>query len=125
MSISERERQALDSIENELARSAPRLASMLAMFSRLTSGEQMPAREPAGRAAGAPGSPAGTAGRAGPRRVWRRRIGGAALAWLWLAAVAALLALMVTLTHDTRVSPCTHSLTTACQQTTGVHPAGG
>ena len=45
MGISERERQALGSIEDRLAGSDPTLASMLAIFSRLTSGEEMPARE--------------------------------------------------------------------------------
>jgi hypothetical protein len=35
MSISERERQTLESIENGLVRSAPKLASMLAIFTRL------------------------------------------------------------------------------------------
>ena len=37
MSISERERQTLESIENGLVRSAPKLTSMLAIFTRLTS----------------------------------------------------------------------------------------
>ena len=43
--MSERERQALGSIEDGLAGSDPALASMLGIFSRLTSGEEMPARE--------------------------------------------------------------------------------
>ena len=45
MSVNERERQALGSIEHDLAGSDPALASMLGMFSRLTSGEEMPADE--------------------------------------------------------------------------------
>jgi hypothetical protein len=43
--MSERERQALGSIEDGLAGSDPALASMLRIFSRLTSCEAMPARE--------------------------------------------------------------------------------
>ena len=45
MGMSERGRQALGSIEDGLAGSDPALASMLGIFSRLTSGEEMPARE--------------------------------------------------------------------------------
>jgi hypothetical protein len=46
MSISEQEWQTLKSIEHGLARSAPKLVSMLAIFTRLTAGERMPARRP-------------------------------------------------------------------------------
>ena len=45
MSLSAREQQALDGIENRLADSDPKLARQLAAFTRLTSGEGMPARE--------------------------------------------------------------------------------
>lgn len=45
MSLSTREQQALDSIAYGLAGSDPKLASRLAIFTRLTSGEEMPARE--------------------------------------------------------------------------------
>src|SRR5260370_14012503 len=45
MSIGAWEKQALDSIADGLAGSAPDLASLLAIFSRLASGEAMPARE--------------------------------------------------------------------------------
>jgi hypothetical protein len=48
MSISEREQETLDSIGDGLVRSAPKLASMLAIFSRLTADEQMPVREQPG-----------------------------------------------------------------------------
>jgi hypothetical protein len=44
MSLSAREKQALDSIEGGLAGSAPELASLLATFSRLAAGEEMPER---------------------------------------------------------------------------------
>ena len=52
MSLSTQERQALRSIEEDLSGSDPKLVSLLATFTRLTAGEDMPAREktPAGRA---------------------------------------------------------------------------
>ena len=45
MSLTEPHRQALGSIEDDLAGSDPSLASMLTIFSRLAAGEEMPARE--------------------------------------------------------------------------------
>jgi hypothetical protein len=53
MSLSSHEQHALHSIEDRLCVAAPELASLLATFSRLTAGEDMPAREktPADRVA--------------------------------------------------------------------------
>ena len=45
MSMSAWERKALDSIKDGLASSDPTLIGRLAMFTRLASGEEMPARE--------------------------------------------------------------------------------
>jgi hypothetical protein len=45
MSLNEPERQALGWIEDGLAGSNPRLASMLNIFSGLAAGEQMPVHE--------------------------------------------------------------------------------
>ena len=45
MSLSASEQQVLDSIEATLTSSAPKLASLLAIFARLASGEEMPVRE--------------------------------------------------------------------------------
>jgi len=49
MSTSERERQTLESIENGLVRSAPKLASMLGIFTRLAAyaSEACPPPDPA------------------------------------------------------------------------------
>lgn len=44
MSLSARQQQALDSIEATLTSSDPKLASLLAIFARLASGEEMPVR---------------------------------------------------------------------------------
>jgi hypothetical protein len=46
MSLSPREQHALDSIRDRLAGSDPELAALLATFTRLASGEEMPARGP-------------------------------------------------------------------------------
>ncbi len=45
MSLSSWERQALDTIKEGLARSDPRLATLLGTFTRLASSEDMPAQE--------------------------------------------------------------------------------
>src|SRR5215472_3464578 len=45
MSLNQLETQALGSIADGLAGADPRLASMLAIFSRLAAGEEMPARQ--------------------------------------------------------------------------------
>src|SRR5262249_17235570 len=45
MSISPKEQQALASIEDGIAASAPKLAPVLATFTRLASDEEMPVRE--------------------------------------------------------------------------------
>lgn len=51
MSLSGGDSRALAAIERRLSASAPRLTAMLATFTRLTEGEQMPSREqlPSGR----------------------------------------------------------------------------
>lgn len=126
MGISERDRETLHSIGDGLARSAPKLVSMLAMFSRLTADEEMPVREPTRRAARELATSAITAaGRAGPDRVQRFHLGQRARGWLWIVAAAALLALALTLTHGTGRSTCTPSRTTACPQAPApAHPGG-
>jgi hypothetical protein len=84
MSLSSHEQHALHSIEDRLCVSDPELASLLATFSRLTAGEDMPAREKA------------PASRAAARRSHRRRsalryrtlrlAGRPRRPWLWQAA---------------------------------------
>ena len=124
MGISEREQETLDSIGAGLARSAPKLASMLAMFSRLTADEEMPVREPTRRAvrALAPGATT-AAGRLGSDRVHWLHLGRTMRGWLWILAAAALLALALTLGYGTGRSTCPPSQTTACRQVPApVHP---
>ena len=73
MSLSSHEQHALHSIEDRLCVSAPELASLLATFSRLTAGEDMPAREktPASR-----GTTRHSHRRRRPPRYWMRRLAG-------------------------------------------------
>jgi len=49
MCLSARERRTLSCIAGELTHSAPELASLLSVFNRLTSGEDMPERPQAGK----------------------------------------------------------------------------
>ncbi len=107
MSISERERQTLESIENGLVRSAPKLASMLAIFTRLTASEKMPVRRPVRRASGQRPGAGFTAGQPAPGQPWRTHLGRAARRWLWLVIAVALLALTMMLGHGTGRITCT------------------
>lgn len=108
MSLSEREQQALQSIEYRLADADPGLASMLATFTRLTAGEALPARENIGTA---PGS---RPHRSVPAlRVHLRRQHAWAL--LWLGMVATLIALALVLGHGNGRAACA-PLTIACAQ---------
>jgi hypothetical protein len=101
MSLGARERHALDSIEHGLAYSDPRLAALLATFARLTSGEDMPARERIETA----GWPARLWPRPGqgpvPRRRPAHRVGhrrgwqAMTLVWLVLTVTLATVALAV------------------------------
>jgi Protein of unknown function (DUF3040) len=66
MSLSAQEQQALDSIGHKLSASDPELASLLTTFTRLTAGEDMPAREKTQARA----EWAGRSGRHRRRRSW-------------------------------------------------------
>lgn len=121
MSLSHRERTALAAMENDLARSSPKLASMLTIFSRLTEGEELPVREWARPAVGDPGT--GVAGRAGSSRI-RRHLSRAGWRWLWLVAAVALIALALTVGHGTGKQPCTALRIGVCGQA-HVSPAAG
>lgn len=75
MSLSGRDRQALDAIAGRLAMSDPGLAGLMATFADLASGQEMPARE---RIAAA------------PRRMYER-LGAGRFALLWLAITVVLI----------------------------------
>jgi hypothetical protein len=136
MSISEREQQALASIEGDLVASGAELAAKLAMFTRLTAGEEMPPRERVWRAVRVPTVPSATAAQVSsdPERprilhMLSRRV---AFRVLLLVLVIASLALAVTLSRGGRRVMCTVSSTAACQHApapapgrSGVGAAGG
>jgi hypothetical protein len=73
MSLSSHEQHALHSIEDRLCVSDPELASLLATFTRLTAGEDMPARE---KTPASPGTTRGSHRRRHPLRYRARRLAG-------------------------------------------------
>ena len=103
MGLKAHERDVLDSIEDQITGSDPRLASMLAVFSRLNAGEPLPAREQI---------------RAGPPRVAVRW----PFAWplVWIIASVGLIVLALALGHGGGSGPCgTHAR--ACAGQTAAH----
>ncbi|HEU5384567.1 MAG TPA: hypothetical protein VFV73_01555 [Streptosporangiaceae bacterium] len=117
MSISEREQQALGSIEQDLAGSVPELAAKLAVFTRLTAGEAMPPRDRVWRPARmSPARPATASASRGSARAWpwlRRRTVWRLVA---LAVVLALLVLAFVSSHGVGHGICAVTGTTACRQ---------
>ena len=128
MSFTELERQALGSIEDGLAGSDPRLASMLNIFSRLAAGEEMPAREkipvrrrrPAGhrprrtRRHPRPGRTLPQPHRRYPRLGWQQ-----AMLLLWVVISAGLLAVALVFNNSGHKA-CIQSMGTVCPS----HSAG-
>jgi Protein of unknown function (DUF3040) len=117
MSLSAWEQQTLDSIKDGLVGSDPQLAALLTTFTRLASGEEMPAREeiPAGSRRAIPR----------PRRKPRhRRFGYPSLQWvmllLFLVITGAVIAVAVILNHGGGQGTCTGSWPTFC-----THSAAG
>jgi hypothetical protein len=118
-SLSTWEQQALDSIKDDLASCDPALAGRLAIFSRLASGEEMPAREKvqAGSRRVARRS------RPEPRRTRRpyRRLGlQQAAMLLWLVITVALIAIGLASNHGGSQGTCARSWATSCIGATSV-----
>ena len=100
MSISAWEKQALDSIKDSLACSDPTLVARLTIFTRLASGEEMPAREKIHAGSG--------------RTVRRSRLGvQQAVLLLWLVTTVALIAVALAY-HRGSQGTCTGSWATLC-----------
>jgi Protein of unknown function (DUF3040) len=115
MSLSTREQQVLDSIENRLAGSDPRLAALLATFARLTSGEPMPAREEIRMQARL------VFGRA--RRLLVAFTGlNHVLALLWMLVAVGLIALAVVVSGGGSGGPCVRPWLVACTAPAPAHP---
>lgn len=130
MSLSDGEQQALDSIGNHLAGSAPGLASSLATFTWLTAGEAMPVHERIRAAGQAPsaGSIAADAQpraqkvmtrpiRRGPGRPWVRH-------WLWVALAIAVIMVVLSINRSAGKNACGVLQTAGCAvQMPGPAPA--
>jgi len=123
MSLSPKEQHALASMEDGLAGSDPKLASLLATFAWLASDEEMPVREKIRasrhRATRRPrGNQSQSQRRGNARRDVRRP--GLRLGWqqtmllLWLAVTIALVAVALILNRDSRNGPCTESRPLVC-----------
>ena len=116
MSLSAWEQQALDSIEDELVGADPKLASLLATFARLASGEEMPAREKIRKQSLHRGNVRRPARRLFPRLGLQRTI-----LLLWLTVTIVLIAIALVLDHDSRNGPCRGSWGVVCTQQEPVH----
>jgi len=116
MSFTELERQALGSIEDGLAGSDPRLASMLSIFSWLAAGEEMPTREKIRIRRGRPAArrPRRVIALPQARRLYPRLGRQQAMPLLWAVITAALLAIALILNTSGHNAPCTRSMGTAC-----------
>ncbi len=116
MSLSAREQQALDCIEDELAGSDPKLAWLLATFARHASGEEMPAREKIPNLALRRGNV-----RRPARRLFPRLGVQQTMLLLWLTVTIALIAVALVLNRGSRNGPCPVSWAVACTQQAPVH----
>lgn len=91
MSLSAWEQHTLSRIADELADSAPELMSLLSVFNRLTSGEEMPERWQAGRT----GKCEQRGSRRSRRRTWTQRQASHAGRRAWIITALTLMSLAV------------------------------
>ena len=115
MSLSARDRQALSSIQDQIAGSDPQLASMMTMFTGLASGEEMPTLEdiraggPRPRARAAAGRAATRTPRALSHRTRRRLNRQPALYLLWLTVAITLITVTLAINCGGSTGSCTQS----------------
>jgi hypothetical protein len=120
MSLSTREQQALDSIKDDLTGCDPALVARLTIFSRLASGEEMPAREKVY----AGSRRAVRRSRPKPRHTRRpyRRLGlQQAVLLLWFVTTIALIAIALACNRGGSQGTCTGSWATICTGATSAH----
>jgi hypothetical protein len=112
-SLSTSEQQALDSIKDDLASCDPVLVARLAIFTRLASGEEMPAREKV--RAGSRRPVRRSRAEPGPARRRYRRLGlPQAVMLLWLVFTVALIATALATSHGGSQGSCPRSWATSC-----------
>jgi len=116
MSLSAWEQQALDSIKDGLASSDPTLVARLAIFTRLVSGEEMPARERVHADMGRP------VRRPRPGRARQVRMQRTAVL-LWLGITMALIAVALVFNRNGNEVKCPGSWVTFCAGTTAAAKA--
>ena len=115
MSLSARDRQALGSIQDQITGSDPQLASLITMFTRLASGEEMPALEeirtggPRPRARAAAGRTAARTPCALSRRTSRRLSRQPAFYLLWLTVAITLITVTLAINCGGGTGSCTQS----------------
>ena len=115
MSLSAWEQDALNSIKNGLAESDPALAARLAMFSRLTSAEDMPVREKI---------QAVKLGVARRRRRLYQRLGvGRAMLLVWLVTTLTLITAAVASSRASGPDTCAGSWGSLCGHAAGAPQA--
>jgi hypothetical protein len=115
MSLTAKDHDALCSIQDQITGSDPQLASMMTMFTRLASGEEMPAledirargRRPRARAAA--GRTAARTPRALPLRTRRRLSWQSALYLLWLTVAITLITVTLAINSGGGTGSCTQS----------------
>ena len=113
------EQQALNSIKDGLARSDPTLVARLAIFTRLASGEEMPAREKIQA-----GSQLAVL-RSGPQRRHTRRQ-EVVPPLLWLVTTVVLIVVALVCNRGGSQGTCTGSWATFCTNaTSAAHSASG
>jgi hypothetical protein len=113
MSLSARDRHALESIGTALASSDPKLASMLGAFTRLTAGEDMPGPEMTGRCSARAVRILLRLLQLRRRRTHRRPLQRAWPGLLWLAISLAMITLAVVVDQHSPVS-CGRAPASAC-----------
>jgi heme/copper-type cytochrome/quinol oxidase subunit 3 len=108
LSLSSRDRHALDMIEEGLAASDTQLAAMLSTFSRLADGEEIPAREQI------------QADTQRPRRP--RPLGLQVTMAVWLLISSVVIAVAVVLSHTGGKTTCTAWPVATCGNHMPAHP---
>jgi hypothetical protein len=123
MSMSTWEQQALNSIKDDLASCDPALAARLTIFTRLASGEEMPAREKIHVGS----RRAVRRSRPEPRHTRRayQRLGlPQAVLLLWLVTTVAVIAIALACNHGGGQGTCTESWATICTDATSAPHSG-